>query len=250
MAVASSFVSEWNMENGRVSRAFDEWKSVEDEIGAFLRVTVRWVTSAHADAMNAAEAQAEKIFNPELYDIDLPVDLYTQEVGPLWPDNHLWMVNAAALRDSVTAFEVYLEKGAMEVLTPLGFAFRAGRFESPSWQALTDVHERLGNRINTDPVHYVRALRHLLTHQRGELRTPELREKFALEPEGDHSYRREVGLTQERLGRLMDDLATAVKECDRQIWGMVYGGLPVPDLTALTVGKRRPLVARPGQPRA
>lgn len=87
----------------------------------------------------------------------------------------------------MTAFEVYLEKGALQVIHRYGFVFRTSRFESPSWSDIKAVHELLGTRIDPEPVQHVRPLRHLLTHQRGELRTLASREKFAQESENDHS---------------------------------------------------------------
>lgn len=235
-------MSEWSQERRHVSRAYDDWCLVEADIRAFLNLTVQWVTSAHDDAWTAAQAEANRMFDPDKHDLDLPVGLYEEKTSQLWSQDHLWMVNAAALKDAVTAFEVYLEKSALEVVRRYGFQLKTGRLESPSWLDLKAVHEVIGNRIDPDPVQYVRSLRHLLTHQRGELRTPGSRAKFADESEDDHSYKREVGLSKQRVTRFMDDLAATIADCDRQVWGMAWGSLAVPDLSPLS-GSRGPLVA-------
>ena len=225
-----------------MSRAYDDWCLVEADIRAFLNLTVQWVTSAHDEAWITAQAVADQVFDPDKHDTDLSVGLYEDKVNQLWRQNHLWMVSAAALKDAVTAFEVYLEIGALEAIRRHGFGFRTGRLESPSWSDLKKVHEFLGTTIDPEPVQYVRSLRHLLTHQRGELRTPESREQFAHESEGDRSYRREVTLDKQRVTQFMNDLATTVADCDRQIWGMAWGSLHVPDLSPLS-GRRGPLAA-------
>ena len=55
------------------------------------------------------------------------------------------------LKDAVTAFEVYLEIGALEAIRRHGFGFRTGRLESPSWSDLKKVHEFLGTTIDPEP---------------------------------------------------------------------------------------------------
>ena len=124
-------MSEWSRERRHVSRAYDDWCLVEADIRAFLNLTVQWVTSAHEDAWAAAQAEADRVFDPDRHDIDLPVGFYEEKTSQLWSQNHLWMVNAAALKDAVTAFEVYLEKSALEVVGRYGFQFSTGRLESP-----------------------------------------------------------------------------------------------------------------------
>lgn len=233
-------MSEWSRERRHVSRAYDDWCLVEADIRAFLNLTVQWVTSAHEEAWAAAQAEADRVFDPDRHDIDLPVGFYEEKTSQLWSQNHLWMVNAAALKDAVTAFEVYLEKSALEVVGRYGFQFSTGRLESPPWSQLKAVHEVLGTKIDPDPVRYVRSLRHLLTHQRGELRTPESREKFVHESEDDHRYGREVALDPQRVTQFMNDLAATVADCDRRVWGMAWGSLTVPDLSPLA-GSRGPL---------
>ncbi|MFE2415175.1 hypothetical protein ACFXDE_43340 [Kitasatospora sp. NPDC059408] len=47
-----------------------------------------------------------------------------------------------------------------------------------------DAHAVFGNDLDTAAVKYIRDLRHVLTHQRGELRTDAARERFAYQPAG------------------------------------------------------------------
>jgi hypothetical protein len=236
-------VSPWDPEQGTVSRAFDDWQPVDADIRSFLDKTVQWVTAAHNAAWTDAETEARKIFDPERHETDLPVHLYMGKVSRLWPDDHLWMINAAALRDAVTAFEVYLEKSANEVISPCGYKFKLsdGR-DSPNWWALVKVHRSLGNNVDTRDVRYVRDLRHLLTHQRGELRTSDLRKKFSQESSDSfRDYSSEVPLSQPRVVELMDLLARTVKVCDPKVWEVCYWGAESPDLEPLASGRNHPL---------
>lgn len=226
-----------------MSRAFDDWQPVDADIRSFLDKTVQWVTAAHNAAWTDAVTEARKIFDPERHETDLPVHLYMGKVSRLWKDDHLWMINAAALKDAVTAFEVYLEKSANEVITLCGYKFKlSDRRDSPHWGALVKVHQSLGNDVESPGVRYVRDLRHLLTHQRGELRTSCLREKFSQEPSDSlQDYPSEVPLSQPRVVELLDLLAQTVKICDPKVWEVCYSGAETPDLEPLASGKDHPL---------
>lgn len=48
-----------------MSRAYDDRRLVEADIRAFLKLTVQWVTSAHDEAWAAAQAEADRVFDPK-----------------------------------------------------------------------------------------------------------------------------------------------------------------------------------------
>ena len=105
------------------------------------------------------------------------------------------------------------------------------------------------NEIETDPVKYVRALRHLLSHQRGELRTEEQRFHYVAEADeedwlvGDVYVGGDVPLSHDRVLAMMDDLGSVVRACDATVWRHAWGrgGFPT-TLLPLVEGKAAPFV--------
>ena len=253
--VQNSSRSSWNERSGSVSEEFEEWKAVDSDIRAFLRLTHRWSQSQYDLEWKNAEEEFSERFNPDRHDPDGNVDLFHQKVGGLWHEDYAWMVNAAALRDSVTAFEVYLEKSLLTVLKrftwvgegepPQRLQFRKQmNFDSPSWNSLVQVYAQLGPEIDTEEVKYVRSLRHLLAHQRGELRTDEKRKKFSAEisaADKDHFFgpARDIPLNADRVLEMMDTLGSKVRETDPAPWAYVYGGDQLPrEILSLAEGKK------------
>ncbi|MFP1154331.1 hypothetical protein ACK280_19870, partial [Mycobacterium sherrisii] len=190
----------WNESSGVVSHAFDDWKQTDSEIRAYLETARTWVESAYASAEKEADEEFSASFDPDVDDPGWgPVGLYLEKAGGLWPSDFFWMLRSGALRDAVTAYEVYLEKAVEEVLKGRRYEAEGGEILrpvatvsrnhlSPSWTTLKQIHEALGSTVDPAPVEYVRELRHFLSHQRGELRSRELRDRYAHEgdPEDWH----------------------------------------------------------------
>lgn len=237
----------WNESSGVVSHAFDDWKQTDSEIRAYLETSQAWVESAYASAEQEAEREFSATFDPDVDDPGWgPVGLYLQKTGGLWPREFFWMLRSGVLRDAVTAYEVYLEKAVNEVLK--GFRHVAENGDtlrpvavvsrhnySPSWPTLKRIHEALGNTIDPEPVEYVRRLRHLLAHQRGELRTQEVRARYMSEEDpddwhvGEASVHGDVPLKHERILAMMDALGSAVRAADPAIWRHTWGRQPLPE---------------------
>lgn len=253
--VQDSSRSSWNERSGSVSEEFDQWKAVDADVRAFLRLTHRWAQNQYNVEWKNAEEEFAERFDPDRHDPDGNVDLFHHKVGGLWPEDYAWMVNAAALRDSVTAFEVYLEKSVLTVLKHFTWGvegkptqrlqFRKQmNFDSPSWNSLVQVYAHFGLEIDTEEVKYVRSLRHLLAHQRGELRTEEKREKFAAEISAADTGNlfgavRDIPLSADRVLEMMDTLGSKVRETDPAPWAYVYGGDHLPrEIHLLTEGKK------------
>lgn len=245
----------WNEHGGTVSEEFDQWKAVDADIRAFLRLTHRWSAKTYDIEWQKAQSEFSEKFIPELDDPGDYVDTFHKNVEGLWPDDYSWMVNAAALRDSVTAFEVYMEKSLLAVLRhhrwraenePLKVLqfTKQSSFDSPPWGSIVKVYAHFGIDANSEEVRYVRSLRHLLTHQRGELRTKEMRSKFAEEFDSETNARslgpvRDVPLTEERVLEMMDVLASKVRETDPAPWSYIYSHELLPsEILDLTVGKK------------
>jgi hypothetical protein len=235
----------WNESNGTVSRAFDEWRLTERSVRAFLRLSAAWSEVGYAKSWAQAEESLAEVFDPDRHYGDEHVDMFHDSVDGLWPTDYTWMLEAAALKDGVTAFEVYLEKALQEVLKRPRFEVDGQRVrlrlktakhqESPGWRVLAKAHSVLGTSVDGDVVREIRALRHLLTHQSGELRTEELRVRFRDEAvEGDLSEfeRSYVGgrvhLGEARVLRCLDALGEVTRRADPAIWGIEWaqGTLP------------------------
>lgn len=77
--------------------------------------------------------------------------------------------------------------------------------------------------VDTNPVRRVRALRHTLTHMRGELRTQKQRDQFGVEEDSGFQSNRAV-LTTESVIDSLNELATVVRKVDAAAWQFSYGG--------------------------
>jgi hypothetical protein len=217
-----------------------------------------WTVEAHSRILEDTKRQLARTFDPDIDDPQEYVYEYLSKVGYLWEDDYLWMLRAGALRDAVTAFEVYAEKSALEVLARWHITdadgnavwmtpFVGKRHTSPSWPTLCLIHDAMGNTLNTADVQYVLDLRHLLTHQRGELRTADLREKFIRETgarRGGPFDPWDIPLEYVRIIAMMDDLASSARACDGAIWTHTWGKEPPAKLIKLTTGSRPSLVPR------
>lgn len=245
----------WSENSGAVTRAFDEWKATDRDIRAFLDLTHGWVKAAYDSDWENAREEFARVFDPDRHDSDDYVGVFNDKVSGLWPKDYFWMLRAGALRDAVTAFEVYLEKAADEVNSwwkfddeagskRLQFVVNGGRV-SPPWPSLCKFHQVLGTDVQPEKVKYVRALRHLLAHQRGKLRTEELRDRFLGESDaddwliGDAHLGGDVPLAHDRVLAMMDDLAEVIRAADIPAWTRSRGGAAFPGvLISLTEGKR------------
>lgn len=233
----------WDEASGTVSRSFDKWKLVDKDIRAFLNLTTRWAASKYEETWNAAEQETDtgSLLNQET------ADEFSRRVEHLWPHDYEWMLRAAVVRDAVTAFEVYLEKSLDEVLARRARVKikRQRAHESPPWYTLVDGHRMIGNEVANDRIKHIRALRHTLAHQRGELRTEEMRQKFAVDfvlatnvDSGEEIWDRahvggKVQLTSEVVSAVLDNLGLAVRSADHRVWAIAWGRAAAPQLDAL-----------------
>ncbi|WP_182883276.1 hypothetical protein [Microbispora sp. H10949] len=228
----------WNAKKGLVSRSFAEWQAVDRDIRTYLSLTARWSERGYQELWNQAESELSAIFDPDVHHGDEHVGFFSDKVNDLWPNDYEWMLHASVVRDAVSAFEVYLEKGMDEALHAIGLDLRrkANR-PSPEWKTMVVIHKALGSDVETDRVKHIRALRHMLVHQRGELRTEKMRDRFAEGPRAYPLVHRETGepLTLEAdfvgdqvqlelatVEAVLDDLAAVVRETDTRVWHIAW----------------------------
>lgn len=208
-------VANWDEKQGRVSRAFDEWKLIERDQRTFLRLGLAFAT---AEYDRLWELSAEE---PYIEDGSDQLESFAEKADGLHQPDFDWMHLSGVGRDAVTNFEVYLEKAREEVLHHHGQPIAIAD-DSPKWGALKRFFRQLHVLIETEDVKRVRDLRHFLSHRRGELRTEELRNKFQ-ETQTDLFPSWAVELNEERVTESLDALAVAVRSIDPAVYEHTWG---------------------------
>lgn len=228
----------WNEDSGTVSRTFDDWKASDRDNRAFLRLSTQWSSEAYQQTWHEAEKSFEERFDPDRHYGDEHVGMFHDAVDGLWPNDYAWITEASVVKSAVTAFEVYLEKALEEAVgrtfTKDGTTHTVKlatppRFESPGWKTLVSAHKVLGTVVETDDVAWARALRHLLTHQNGELRTEDALARFrdADAERGQDAIDRayvggKVRLGVPRVVKILDSLAAVIRTADAPVWALCW----------------------------
>lgn len=209
----------WSEQTGAVSRAFDEWKFADQDIRAYLKVSMQLAQTEYERRWDESMSAPGEDGDPD--DAIEGLNLLEYE----------WMLLSSILKDAVTTFEVYLDKAATEVLNHhrLGFKRKPGR--TVEWAPLVSFYrEHLGLDVATDGVRRIRQLRHVLTHSRGELRTEELRREFGDQSEVFPS--RQAKLSQQQVD-MLNELGEAVRQIDPTVWKFAWTADRVSSLLAL-----------------
>jgi hypothetical protein len=189
----------------------------DSDMRTFLALTTRWMDERYEQVWNELGAQPGSEDGPEL------PDLFHRAVDGLEPLDYHWILQAAVVRDAVSAFEVYLEKVAAEVLQRHGYIWQVQPGRTPTWpDTISFFSNQLDIEVNTDRVQHVRGLRHMLTHLRGELRSPQQREQFGRNGDGGLSSCR-AELSVNAVVSALDDLAEMVRRVDPVAWPFTYG---------------------------
>lgn len=191
------------------TRAFAEWRTADCDLRAFYTLSLKWMNErfdAKWDEIGALPGDPD---GPE------QIDVYEREVG-INSYVYDWMLGGAVVRDAVTAFEVYLEKVAGEILAHQDREWKAwAKGRSPAY---FDVVEALRSELNvdidTEAVKNIRDLRHILAHQRGELRTEARREKYGQHKWAPGTLLWQAELSQVTVTQILDDLAEIVRRVD------------------------------------
>ncbi len=205
----------WNEGTGTVTRAFDDWKPSDTEIRVFLSMTSR-LTAAEFDRV-WHKVKVGQPGDPGDWTAYVAV---RDSIGGPDPSDLTWMLHSMTIREAVTIFEVYLEKAIDEVLWKHGLRLRPGSIVR--WHDMSRFYKQhLGIEVETNEVRQIRDLRHLLTHQRGELRTTGQREQFGRSPDGDAGIR--AVLSEEHVIGDLDVLAAIVRRVDPVAWLFSWG---------------------------
>lgn len=226
----------WDSTCGYVSLAFDEWDQAIGDIRSFLIQTDEWMHEGYEARWATAAATAAGAGGDAVE--------FWERTFPMAPNEFDWMLQSATIKDAVTAFEMYAAKAIDEAEQ----AERAGRqgtlsFSSLSktgkWQSIVrgldglverhpDHVARMGSTnptLVTQRIQRIRALRNLLTHERGQLRTEANRHKFK-PPAVLAGYADEVVLGMPVVNDILDDLSSATESIDPLIWSIAHKGRP------------------------
>jgi hypothetical protein len=183
-----------------------EWTDTDTQLRSFLKLTHKWMDAAFEALWDEVGQRPGDPDGP-----DQP-DVFLEETGGLWPGEYNWLLHSLLVRDAVSAFEIYLEKAADEVLRSVGQTSNSTRGQSPRWETIASFYRtRLSEEVATDRVMEIRKIRQILTHQRGELRTQELRRQFA---NADLFPDNWIRLAEDEVTKVFDDLANAVRTVD------------------------------------
>lgn len=214
----------WDESTGTVSRGFDEWKLTEADIRLFLVLTLELSRSHFDEVWNRIAASPARGNGEEMR------ELFDREVG-INTVEYEWMALSAALKDAVTAFEVYVETARAEVLRAHGTP--PDLEESLSWKRHLQpfLTKTLGVAIPQAVVDVI-CLRQILTHARGDLRTEDDRRKYA-----SGITWRFAELTEADVIRSLDELTTFVRNVDREVWAHSWGRQRIESLTVPVVDK-------------
>ncbi|MGN2642426.1 hypothetical protein ACTD5D_40890 [Nocardia takedensis] len=196
--------------------ALGAWKQSNSEVAAFVRLSDMWSSAGFEGRYREI---GQRLAHDDSRD---QIDLFYDELG-IMPHDYAWILRSAAIKELVTAFEVYLDSVGTEMLAQQGYQWKIGNgLESVNWARMRDFYrDCLAVEVETVEVKKTRRLRNILTHQRGELRTDEQREEFGSE---DYSTPADVAhLDSERISRATADLATVVHAVDKAVLACVVG---------------------------
>lgn len=193
--------------------AFAEWVMTKKEIEGLLRLGTDWMDAA-LERHWAEVGQQPSDGSRELGDV------FDQDTH-----GHSWKfarwVTGAALRDGVTALEVYLEKAREETLNHVGLtASHKTDKASPKFNELCEFYGLFGLSVDTKGVTEVRARRNILTHKRGETRR--LEDRVLSHSGTDDRMGTILGLSVEGVLADLSTLGDVARQVDRRISGAMW----------------------------
>lgn len=212
----------WAEDQHRVTRSFNDWILVDFDIRAFLRNGLDFSHAEYDRIWKESGEEASEDGFPE------HIDVFEKRVNYLHGYEFDWMLLSAVLRDAVSNFESYLEKGREEILRFQGPAIEIPD-NLPYWHEFKTFYRRVGVEIDSADVRRVRALRGFLTHRRGELRTEALRKEFHGGEPWDLNSPLSVELTAEGVVADLDTLGVAVRTIDATAYDYTWGRHRLPE---------------------
>ena len=206
----------WNPSTGRATRAFDDWHLGERSLRAFYRLGRAFASEGYERRWDRLASEPSDGEGPDL------LELMDREVDGFTDIDFSWLLGNLCVRDGVTLYEVYLEK-LIEEIYSRQIAKPLVRDRSPSWQQLAAACKVVGVDAVPQPVRDVIALRDLLTHRRGELRTEAHRRRYDTHAWGLPDV--SIELPPAAVHGCLDALGAAVEEADRVGFPLAWGSV-------------------------
>lgn len=155
------------------------WQRDEEELRAYLRATNKAIDAWFGERWNEAVDRAVEIFDPEQHDEYLPNEIFHEAYG-IWPASYYRQLSGAVLQDSITLYELFLERLANTVLGTFGASLStAGTDDSWRWpDCVLFYRHYLGVEVESPEIEAIRWMRNKLAHLRGSLRTQEGKVRF------------------------------------------------------------------------
>ena len=206
--IAVPAASRWDIQ-GWTSHAYRNWLLLHDDIERFAIVGLAMIEDAHERMWSRAESE----ISSGIWDVGSRYEVHVALVNSI---DQSWMHLSAALKDAVSAYELYLEEAIIEILHVQGVRPLLRPQRLLPWRALRDWYRtHLDAEVGAGGVDQVREARHILTHVRGELRTEAQRKQW----ENRHSpeLRRKIALTPESLHEMMETLAARASSVEDKV---------------------------------
>lgn len=155
------------------------WKRDEEELRAYLRATNKAIDDWFDERWNETVEQAAEIFDPDQHDEYLPNELFHEAYG-ISPASYYRQLSGAVLKDSITLYELFLERLAHTVLRRFGAGLSTAETDD-SWRwdsCVLFYRHYLGVEVEPPEIEAIRWMRNKLAHLHGSLRTREGKARF------------------------------------------------------------------------
>lgn len=249
-----------------VSVEYVFWQREHQQVRAFLVHTNEGMSKWFDRQWAAANSRADEIFDPEHHDAGLAAELFEQ-MTDVWPEDFFLQLSAAVIKDAVTLYELFLESLADAVLSRYGVRLATTKAEKTwRWDDCEAFYASyLGIEVATAQIQATRWIRHKMTHQRSEIRTPAGRLEFerhlaamhlddinaddAYTALADHKpfFTRGVKLSQGQTLRILDVIANEVASVATAVFPFDYGTASSAPLLSLRDGKLIPVKGFPAK---
>lgn len=155
------------------------WKRDEGELRAYLLATNKAIDAWFEERWNEAVEQAAEIFDPDQHDEYLPNELFHEAYG-IWPASYYRQLSGSVLKDSITLYELFLERLANTVLRRFGAGLSTAETDD-SWRwpdCVLFYRHYLGIEVASPEIEAIRWMRNKLAHLHGSLRTRQGKVQF------------------------------------------------------------------------
>jgi hypothetical protein len=208
----------WDEHCGHCTEAFEKWESTVTNLRNYVSCNVKWSKSYYEKLRTIAHSKS--IGSSSNWD-----EIFLELTPGLLPHEYCNVLYSSVVTQSVTAFEIYLEEAAQEVLYPLGAEIlpKNKAWDSPSWKELADFYKLIDIDINTEVIQRTRRLRHLVVHRQGNLKRDEDQREYSKNSE-IRLFGSTANLDEATVEGVIEELDRYVLGLDEVCWRLAYLG--------------------------